>query len=108
MRIVGIVFILIGLVACLTIIGIPFGIGMMFIGAIFVALGGRRRTAVTNVVQVSNTAAPEQRYTPPPEHAAYVPEVRQVNRQDAQKKSEDWRRYYNEERPHGAIGQKTP
>jgi putative transposase len=27
---------------------------------------------------------------------------------DAQKKSEDWRRYYNVERPHGAIGQKTP
>ena len=27
---------------------------------------------------------------------------------DAQEKMEDWRRYYNEERPHGAIGQKTP
>jgi putative transposase len=27
---------------------------------------------------------------------------------DAQKKMEDWRRYYNEERPHGAIGQKPP
>ena len=27
---------------------------------------------------------------------------------DAQKKLEDWRRYYNEERPHGAIGNKTP
>ena len=27
---------------------------------------------------------------------------------DAQKKLEDWRKYYNEERPHGAIGQKTP
>ena len=27
---------------------------------------------------------------------------------DAQKKLEDWRRYYNEERPHGAIGQKPP
>jgi putative transposase len=26
---------------------------------------------------------------------------------DAQKKLEDWRKYYNEERPHGAIGQKT-
>jgi putative transposase len=24
---------------------------------------------------------------------------------DARKKVEDWRRYYNEERPHGAIGQ---
>jgi putative transposase len=27
---------------------------------------------------------------------------------DAQKKLEDWRRYYNEERPHGAIGNKPP
>ena len=27
---------------------------------------------------------------------------------DARKKLEDWRKYYNEERPHGAIGQKTP
>ena len=27
---------------------------------------------------------------------------------DAQEKLEDWRNYYNEERPHGAIGQKTP
>jgi putative transposase len=27
---------------------------------------------------------------------------------DAQKKMEGWCRYYNEERPHGAIGQKGP
>jgi len=27
---------------------------------------------------------------------------------DTRKKLEDWRRYYNEERPHGAIGQKPP
>jgi putative transposase len=27
---------------------------------------------------------------------------------DAQKKLEDWRNYYKEERPHGAIGNKTP
>ena len=27
---------------------------------------------------------------------------------DAQEKLEDWRKYYNEERPHGAIGQMTP
>ena len=26
---------------------------------------------------------------------------------DAREKLEDWRKYYNEERPHGAIGQKT-
>ena len=27
---------------------------------------------------------------------------------DARKKMEDWRRYYNEDRPHGAIGHKPP
>ena len=27
---------------------------------------------------------------------------------DAREKLEDWRRYYNEERPHGAIGNKPP
>jgi putative transposase len=27
---------------------------------------------------------------------------------DARQKMEDWRRYYNEERPHGAIGDKPP
>jgi putative transposase len=27
---------------------------------------------------------------------------------DAREKMEDWRKYYNEERPHGAIGQMPP
>lgn len=27
---------------------------------------------------------------------------------DARSKMEDWRRYYNEERPHSGIGQKVP
>ena len=27
---------------------------------------------------------------------------------DAQEKLEPWRRYYNEDRPHGAIGYKSP
>jgi putative transposase len=31
-----------------------------------------------------------------------------LNLADAQKKMEDWRRYYNEERPHGSIGNKPP
>jgi putative transposase len=31
-----------------------------------------------------------------------------LNLADAQKKVEDWRRYYNEERPHGSIGNKPP
>jgi len=28
--------------------------------------------------------------------------------EDAREKMEAWRRYYNEERPHGAIGKKPP
>jgi putative transposase len=31
-----------------------------------------------------------------------------MNLADAREKMEDWRKYYNEERPHGAIGQKPP
>jgi putative transposase len=28
--------------------------------------------------------------------------------EDARERMKDWRKYYNEERPHGAIGQKPP
>jgi putative transposase len=31
-----------------------------------------------------------------------------LNLADARKKLEDWRKYYNEEQPHGAIGQRAP
>jgi len=31
-----------------------------------------------------------------------------MNLADAQEKMEDWRKYYNEERPHGGIGYKPP
>lgn len=31
-----------------------------------------------------------------------------MNLEDAQEEMEGWRKYYNEERPHGAIGQKAP
>ncbi len=31
-----------------------------------------------------------------------------LNLADAREMLEDWRKYYNEERPHGAIGQRTP
>ncbi len=31
-----------------------------------------------------------------------------LNLADAVEKLEDWRRYYNEERPHSAIGNKSP
>src|ERR1700722_16197244 len=53
MRIFGVVLILTGLLICLTIVGIPFGIFLMFIGTLCAIFGGRRRTIITNVVQVS-------------------------------------------------------
>ena len=55
MRIFGIVLMVLGLLICLTIIGIPFGIFLMFIGALCAIFGGRHRTVITNVVQVSST-----------------------------------------------------
>jgi hypothetical protein len=64
MRIFGIILILIGLLICLTIVGIPIGLGFMLIGAICAAFGGRRRTIITNVVQVSNTPGAQQAQVP--------------------------------------------
>jgi transposase InsO family protein len=34
--------------------------------------------------------------------------LQQIGRFDPQEKVENWRRYYNEERPHGEIGNKPP
>ena len=56
MRIFGGVLILIGLLVCLTIVGIPFGIILILVGAAMCIFGGSRRTVINNVVQVS--AAP--------------------------------------------------
>ena len=75
MRIAGAILIVFGLLACLTIIGIPFGLFLMVIGTILVIVGGRK-TIITNVVQVSN--APPQSFTPDRDAAPYVPEVKQV------------------------------
>lgn len=55
MRIFGVILIVLGLLICLTIIGIPFGLFLMFIGTLCAVFGGRRRTVITNVVQVSTT-----------------------------------------------------
>ena len=54
MRIVGIIFILIGGLMSMTIIGASIGIPMMFIGLLMVLFGGRRKTVINNVIQVSN------------------------------------------------------
>jgi hypothetical protein len=55
LRIFGAILIIIGLLVCLTIIGISFGVFLIFIGVLLVVFGGRRRTLITNIVQVSTT-----------------------------------------------------
>jgi hypothetical protein len=54
---IGIIIWFIGLLLCFTIILMPVGWLFMAIGAIMIIVGvmGRRRTIITNVVQVSNT-----------------------------------------------------
>jgi len=60
MRIAGIVVFVFGFLICLSIVGIPFGIFLMIVGVLMMIFGGRSKTIITNVVQVSN--APGQSY----------------------------------------------
>jgi hypothetical protein len=55
MVILGALLFVVGLFFCFTIIGIPLGLVLMLLGSVFMALGGRRRVVVRNVVQVTNT-----------------------------------------------------
>lgn len=55
MRILGGALIVLGLLSCLTIVGIFWGVPMILVGAVLMALGGRRhKTVIHNVVTVSN------------------------------------------------------
>jgi uncharacterized protein DUF5362 len=86
MRIIGVILVLIGLVLCFTIIGIFFGLPMILIGIVLIALGGRRKTIIQNVVTVSNAPyagqpqdssanlAPQARLQTPP---LQIPEARE-------------------------------
>jgi uncharacterized membrane protein YccF (DUF307 family) len=56
LRIIGFLFIAFGLVACITIIGIPLGVGSMIIGLIFVLVGKKRAPII---VQVSHDHLPK-------------------------------------------------
>ena len=49
LRIIGYIFIAIGLIACVTIIGIPLGVGSMIVGLIFVLVGKKRQPIVIQV-----------------------------------------------------------
>lgn len=63
-----------GFLLCLTIFGAVIGIPLMFLGFIFMAIGfalRRRKTVITNVVQVSNAPQPVPAY-PTPQYAAPV------------------------------------
>jgi hypothetical protein len=51
--VIGVVLILLGLLFCLTIVGAFVGIPLIIVGAILCAIGSKRRTVITNVVQVS-------------------------------------------------------
>jgi hypothetical protein len=55
MRILGVILIFVGLLACLTIVGAFVGIPLMIVGAILLVVGGRRKTIITNVINVANT-----------------------------------------------------
>jgi hypothetical protein len=54
MRVLGGILIIVGLLFCLTVFGAVIGIPMIIIGIVLLAIGGRRKTVITNVVQVSN------------------------------------------------------
>jgi hypothetical protein len=100
MIVLGIILIVFGLLLCLTIIGAPIGFFLIFMGFICLAIGAvsRRRTVITNVVQVSNvpghqhaqiplddveTTAPRMRTIEPPMYAAPVLESPRSDRKPA-------------------------
>jgi hypothetical protein len=60
MRIAGAILFIFGLLISLSIVGAVFGVPMMFVGALMMVFGGRRKTIITNVVQVSNNAGAPQ------------------------------------------------
>ena len=77
MLIFGAILFVLGVLFCITIIGAVVGFPLMFIGGIFMSIGmfTRRRTVITNVVQVASAPQPVP-YTPaPPAPAQLRPDV---------------------------------
>jgi hypothetical protein len=60
MRIAGAIFIILGLLLSLSLFGAMVGIPLILIGIVMVIFGGRRKTVITNVVQVSNNGPAPQ------------------------------------------------
>jgi hypothetical protein len=76
MVIFGVLLILFGFLCCLTIVGAILGIPLMLVGVVCVAVGGRRRTVIQNVVHVTN--APDYRPAQPsmaPPSPAVMPQT---------------------------------
>lgn len=61
MRVAGAIFIVLGLLLSLSFFGAVIGIPLILIGIVMVIVGGRRKTIITNVVQVSNNGPAPQR-----------------------------------------------
>jgi hypothetical protein len=80
MIILGIILIIFGLFLCLTIIGAPIGLFLIFLGVICLAIGAvsRRRTVITNVVQVSNVPGHQQAQVPIDDVEIRLPRMRTI------------------------------
>ena len=65
--------------------------------------GGDARCMITRPGKPTDNAFIEARFRAECLNAHWF-----MSLEDARQKMEAWRRYYNEERPHGAIGQKVP
>jgi hypothetical protein len=66
MIVAGVIFVVIGLLLCVTIVGAIIGGPMIFLGCIFLIVGAlsRRKTTITNVVQVSTMPGLQQAQVP--------------------------------------------
>jgi hypothetical protein len=80
MRIAGAIFIVLGLLLSLSLFGAVVGIPLILIGIVMAIVGGRRKTIITNVVQVSNHApAPQFAVSPSDVDLRREPVLRRPN-----------------------------
>jgi len=77
---VGFIIILLGLLLSLTIILLPLGFILMIVGSVLMMIGmfGRRKTVITNVVQVSNTPGGMQANIPLDHDLVRAPVARSI------------------------------
>lgn len=79
MLIFGAILFVLGVLFCMTIIGAVIGLPLMFIGGFFMSIGmfTRRRTVITNIVQVAAAPQPAPIFHQPIPQAipAFVPQA---------------------------------